>query len=254
MKKIIILGMNRTGTKLASFIIAKSFNLPNIFLEPFTWDKGINASLSDNWQPQQQLRNRCPIAQEEHRRLKIISTADESSNWLDYLFNEQSWDLIKLIEVGRSELYYKYDENAFYVSLIREPVDFIKSIKGMKPARDAVVEQWKRLIKIENYIDPLPDANNFLSDDLADCARTYYALYSHLKTFSPKNGIKISYNDITSGKLSLKALEEYLKIKITTPITLPLLGSSTKTKLQLSEIEYINRMLMPIYEVFLKKH
>ncbi len=243
--------MNRTGTKLASYLIAKSFNLHNIFLEPFTWDKGINANLSDNWKPQQTLRQRSPIAQKEHERLKIISNKSESSPWLNNLFNEQSWEVIKFIEIGRHDLYYKYNENAFFISLIREPVDFLKSINGMAPARNAVIEQWQRLQNEEGYCDPLPDANSYLDHELADCARAYFILYNQLQTFSPKNGMTLNYKELTSKTPPLRPVAQYLNSTLTSLTTIPLLGSSTKKTLKTSEINYINEKLMPVYERFL---
>lgn len=251
MQKIIILGMNRSGTKLASFLVAKSFSLKNVFLEPFTWNKGIDASLSDTWQPQQQLRSRCDIAKNEHQQLNIISSAEESSSWLDSLVNSEKWDVIKFIEIGRYNLYERYSEDAFFISLIRDPIELLQSIKGMDPARDAVVEQWRRLKEKEGYDDPLPDANNYLSSELADCARAYAVLYKKLSRFSPKHGMKVSYQDLITNTALLKPIEHYLNSNMLSIEAAPLLGGSTKKALTDAEVNYITKELQPIYHDFL---
>lgn len=252
MAKVIILGMNRTGTKLASFFVSKIFNLPNVYLEPFTWDKGIDASISDDWKPQQKERKRNPEARIEHNKVNIISTGDESSKWLERLLNDPGWDVIKLIEIGRHDLYYKHNENCFYVSLIRHPVAFLQSVKGMKEAREAILEQWDRLKNKEGYEDPLPDANDYLDNEIADCSRAYKVLYDSLNLFKPKYGMKVDYDDIVNQELDLKSLSKYLGGN-NQPITeLPRLGNSTKIDFPDNEISYIEEKLTPVYHSFLK--
>lgn len=252
MPKAIVLGMNRTGTKLASFIVSKSLSLPTVFLEPFTWDTGLDASLSDNWTPQQKLRKRSAKAKIEHESLKIISDKSDESHWLETLLYNPAWDVIKFIEIGRYELYYKYSPEAYYILLIRNPIDFLSSIRGMAAAREAVTEQWGRLHKVENFKDPLPDAEIYLNDDIADCARAYHTLYSNLSNFNPKHGVKVDYTDLINGKLDLTPLEKLLGRKSQHIEALPTLGASTKSNLTHTEIDYIKLNLGPIYKGFLK--
>ena len=74
MTKVVILGMNRCGTKLASYIVAEGCHLDKVFLEPFTWDRGIDANASMQWQAQQELRKRSPEGRQEHAINPLIST------------------------------------------------------------------------------------------------------------------------------------------------------------------------------------
>ncbi|GAA6135077.1 hypothetical protein NBRC116188_18670 [Oceaniserpentilla sp. 4NH20-0058] len=252
MKKIIILGMNRTGTKLASFLISNAFDLKRVYLEPFSWDRGIVTRPSEDWKIQQKLRERCQIGQREHKNLNVISSGNDESPWLNNLLNSPEWDIFKFIEIGRHDLYKKYNPDAYYISLIRNPIEFIQSIKGMKDARKAVVEQWERLHQDEGYSDPLPDADKIIGEELAACAKAYYVLYSTLSSFKPNQGIKITYEELKSESLPFSSLEQYLDKKMNHLSNRPMLGNSTKTELTPQEKKYIKGTLHPIYESFLE--
>ncbi|WP_430462362.1 sulfotransferase [Thalassolituus sp. LLYu03] len=250
MKKIIVLGMNRTGTKLAAFLAAKYFAKTKVYLEPFTWDRGINAALSDDWQPQQQERKRNTLGIDAHRSLHIVSPADETSSWLNDTLNSE-WDVLKFIEIGRAGLIYRYAPDAAYILLIRHPLAFLASIAGMGAARDAVIEQAERLIKDEGFQDPLPDADQHLTPELAGCARAYHILYSHLARFRPAHGVKISYEDMISKPDPFEILTTNDLPAFPYSHKAPLLGASTQRVLSEQASRYITEHLLPVYQAFL---
>ena len=108
MTKVIILGMNRTGTKLASYEVSHACGLNDVYLEPFTWDSGIDILLSKDWAPQQKLRKESQQGRAEHKKLDILCSANIQSQWLNNLLKDERWYLIKFIEIGRCDLHHAY--------------------------------------------------------------------------------------------------------------------------------------------------
>ena len=251
--KVIISGINRSGTKLASYLIAKACNLRYICFEPFYWQGGIDASLGDDWSPHIRSRTRSKSGKEEHERLPVYCNGTEKSPWLHSLLNEQKWDLVKFVEIGRVQLYHTICPDAFHIGLIRDPVGQFCSLKGSTIQKNYVVDQWKRLRKELKGHDPLPGAEQWLSNDMAACARLYAVLYTKLKHDLPEGSLRVSYDELSSSRKWLVAMSNALKANLHFAINVPPMGVSTRQDLSEHEHRYIIDSLMPVYNSFLEK-
>ena len=253
MTKLIILGINRSGTKLASLIAAKACGFRFVCLEPFRWEGGIDTKIGTSWQ--EQLARRAPSKKgiDEHRRLPVFPNENSNSKWLENILTKQGWDLVKFIQIGRARLYHKICPSALILAIIREPVALFTSLNGSTIQKFDVANQWQRLKVETNYKDPLPDAEDFLPNDLADCARAYFTLYNHLTSALPKNSIRVSFEKLKSDYKWLDELGDKLNIKINKNISIPKIGVSTKTPLEAEQSKYISEKLTPIYHLFCKQ-
>ena len=142
--------------------------------------------------------------------------------------------------------------NSLYISLIRHPLGSLKSIQGTSTQQKAVTEQWQRL---KDYVtDPLPDAENYFTESIADCARAYITLYRHLQNFQPQYGIRISYEEMTTNKNWTSKLNIHPKFQALGIADTPLIGSSSKTSFDERQENYIEKYISPIYYDFLTEY
>ena len=248
--KVIISGINRSGTKLASYLIARACGLRHICFEPFYWHGGVDASLADDWSPQLCARSVSKSGSKEHMRLPVYCSGTEISPWLDVLLNEQNWDLVKFVEIGRARLYHTTCPGALQIGLIREPVGQFCSLNGSTIQKDYVVDQWNRLKRELKGDNPLPDADKWLSKDMAACARLYAVLYSRLKEDLPPGSLRISYDDLRSSQDWLAAVSRSLGVDTLASVDVPMMGVSTRQELPEDQHAYIVDSLMPVYSSF----
>jgi hypothetical protein len=245
------MGINRSGTKLASYQIARACNLRYVSLEPFYWDGGIDSTLAEDWQPQIQVRKLSKKGHKEHKRLPVYCDETVASAWLENLLCTEQWDLVKFVEIGRARLYHALCPDALCIGLIRDPVGQFCSLRGATIPKDYVVAQWKRMQKKEQFPDPLPDADRWLPKDLAACARLYAALYTRLKADLPPGSLRVSFKQITGSGRWLNGVTGALGLSAPEPCTMPMMGISTKQELAPAEHAYIVDKLTPVYDNFL---
>jgi len=252
--KLIILGINRSGTKLASLIAAKACDFRFVCLEPFRWEGGIDTRIGDSWKDQLVRRDTSKRGIREHRRLPIFPDKKIQSKWIESVLCKQGWDLVKFIQIGRCNLYHSICPTALITAVIREPIGLFTSLNGSTIQKEDVANQWHRLINETNCIDPLPDANKFLPNDLADCARAYIMLYNHLSENLPDNSVRVGFESLKTDTLWLDKIGKELRINVNTDnISIPKIGVSTKSPLPPDQEEYLCRNLNPVYKNFLEK-
>lgn len=249
--QVIVLGINRSGTKLASYQIARACGLRHVSLEPFYWDGGIDTTLGDDWQPQIRIRKISKKGHKEHKRLPVYCDESTESPWLEHLLCDAGWDLVKFVEIGRARLYHAVCPGALNIGLIRDPIGQFCSLRGATIQKDYVVHQWKRMKKKEKFDDPLPDADRWLPKDLAACARLYASLYSRLKDDLPADSVRVCFKTITGDSAWLDTVTSRLGLPTADPVIMPMMGVSTKKELPPDEHAYIAEKLTPVYEHFL---
>ncbi|RLD12232.1 MAG: hypothetical protein DRI44_01390 [Chlamydiae bacterium] len=251
--KLIILGINRSGTKLASLIAAKACGFRFICLEPFRWEDGIDTRIGTDWKDQLLRRDSSVGGIREHRRLPIFPDANIKSKWLENVLTKQGWDLVKFIQIGRCNLYHSICPSALITAVIREPVGLLTSLNGSTIQKEEVANQWHRLKKEINCSDPLPDAGKFLPKDLADCARAYVMLYNYLSMNLPENLIRVAFESLKSDTEWLEKIGNELRIKINKSISIPKIGVSTKSPLSDEQTKYLKDNLTTTYNNFLNE-
>ncbi len=249
--KLIILGINRSGTKLASLIAAKACGFRFVCLEPFRWEGGVDTKIGTDWKDQLVRRDSSARGIREHRRLPIFPDKNTKSKWLEDVLTKQGWDLVKFIQIGRCNLYHSICPNALITAVIREPVGLFTSLNGSTIQKEEVANQWHRLKKEINCSDPLPDAGKFLPKNLADCARAYVMLYDYLAMNLPKNSIRVAFESLKSDTTWLEKVGNELKIKMNKSISIPKIGVSTKSPLSASQAKYLKENLQSVYLNFL---
>lgn len=253
MTKLIILGINRSGTKLASLIAAKAFDFRYVFLEPFRWESGIDTRIGSDWQPQLARRAPAKTGIKEHRRLPIFPDEKNSSPWLENILTKQGWDLVKFIQIGRANLYHKICPITPVLAVIREPVAQFTSLNGATVPKEDVANQWLRIKKETGCSDPLPDAENFLPKDLADCARAYFILYNYLSKNLPENSVRVAFENLKTQTGWLEKIGAKINCRTNKNISVPKIGISTKNPLTENQQKYIKEKLSPVYNNFLTK-
>jgi len=249
--QVIVIGINRSGTKLASYQVARACDLRYVSLEPFYWDGGIDTSQGEDWKPQIIVRKLSKKGHKEHKRLPIYCDETMASPFLKDVLCTSPWDLVKFVEIGRAKLYHALCPEALCIGLIRDPIGQFCSLRGATIPKDYVVHQWKRLKKKEKFDDPLPDADRWLPKDTAACARLYAALYTRLKEDLPDGSLRVSFKEITESHDWLNAVAGKLGQTAPKPFTMPMLGISTKKELPADEHAYIVDNLTPVYDDFL---
>jgi len=250
--KLIILGINRSGTKLASLIAAKVCGFRYVCLEPFRWEGGIDMKNGNGWKEQISRRDVSKDGIKEHSCLPIFSDKKIKSKWLESILCKQGWDLVKFIQVGRCNLYHSICPGALIAAVIRDPVGQFTSLNGSTVQKEDVSNQWHRLKREINCNDPLPDANKYFSDDLADCARAYVMLYNYLAENLPDEAIRVSFKSLGSDKSWLEKIGKELRINLNENIYIPMVGVSTKSPLSIDQTRYLEDNLMTVYDGFLK--
>lgn len=249
--KVIIYGINRSGTKIASYKIASACKLRKVCLEPFYWDGGVDAFLSDDWQPQIAMRKLSKSGHKEHKKLPVYADDSIGSHWLADLLLQKNWDLVKFVEIGRAKLCQAMSPKALNIGLIREPVGQFSSLNGSIVQKNYVAQQWYRMAKKEKFIDPLPNAEKWLPADLAACAKLYHILYPKLKSDLNHNSIFLSFAEVTKENGWLKQVGEKLALAEVSSKEMPRIGVSTKKELTSDQQKYLLDSLMPIYQEFL---
>ena len=250
--KLIILGINRSGTKLASLIAAKACGFRYVCLEPFRWEGGIDTKIGGEWKEQIARRAVSKDGIKEHCSLPIFPDKNTRSKWLESILCKQGWDLVKFIQVGRCNLYHSICPEALITAVIRDPVGQFTSLNGSTIQKEDVANQWHRLKKEINCRDPLPDANKYLSDDLADCARAYVMLYNYLTENLPDNSIRVAFESLKVDTSWIEKIGNELKINLNKNIYIPMVGVSTKSPLSTDQTKYLEDNLTPAYNGFLK--
>ncbi len=251
MTEVILLGLNRSGTKLAGYLLAHALDLRRICFEPFTWEGGVDRDRPAGWPEQLRARRRSAAGLTEHRRLPVLCGGDEESPWLAGVLRDQRWDLVKLVEIGRAPLYRRLCPDALVAGLIRSPRSHLASLAGSTLQKDAVVEQWHRSQREAGVADPLPDANRWLPDDLADCARAYHSLYSRLRDTLPPDALRLSYDDLVEPGAWLGKLRARESRALDGPTHPPMIGVSTTRPLPEDQAGYLEEHLRPVYSAFL---
>jgi len=251
--KLIILGLNRSGTKLASLIAAKACGFRFVCLEPFRWEGGVDTQIGNDWKDQLIRRDSSKRGIREHRRLPIFPNKSTKSKWLESVLTKQGWDLVKFIQIGRCALYHSICPDALITAVIREPVGLFTSLNGSTIQKEEVANQWHRLKKEINCSDPLPDAEKVLPVDLADCARAYITLYNFLSENLPEKSVRIAFEKLKAETDWLEEIGKELKIQINKELSIPKIGISTKSSLSSLQAEYLKDRLMPVYNDFLSK-
>ncbi|GEM_PF-2429249 len=249
--KIILVGLNRSGTKLASYLIAKACGLRYVCLEPFHWRGGVDTSIGEDWKPQLAERYVSKSGQKEHERLPVFCSGEEVSKWMNKLLKKTKWELVKFVEIGRAPLCRSICQDACMVGVIREPVSWATSLNGSTIQKETVAGQWQRLKEEIKCEDPLPDANNWLPEDLADSARLYVVLHKLVKKNMPENFITVSYESLVNEQSYLTKIGRRLGVKVVLPITAPMLGVSTKQSLTPDQEKYLEENLTATYSEFL---
>ena len=249
--KIIVVGLNRSGTKLASYLIAKALKLRYICLEPFSWRGGVDTTLGVDWKPQLAERYVSKSGPKEHARLPVFCSGSEVSKWMNKLLRKTKWDLVKFVEIGRAPLCRAICPDACIIGIIREPVSLFTSLSGSTIQKDTVTEQWTRLKKETECEDPLPDANEHLPEDLADSARLYIVLHKLVKQKMPDNFVTVSYENLVNDQTYLKEIGIQMGINVELPVTAPMLGVSTKQSLTPDQEKYLRENLTETYTEFL---
>jgi len=249
--KIIIVGLNRSGTKLASYLIAKACGLRYVCLEPFHWRGGVDTSLGEDWKPQLEERYVSKSGQKEHLRLPVFCSENEVSKWMNKLLKKTKWELVKFVEIGRAPLCQSICPAACMVGVIREPVSWATSLCGSTIQKDTVAGQWHRLKEEIKCEDPLLDANNWLPEDLADSARLYVALHKLVKKSMPENFITICYESLIKDQSYLTKIGNRIGVNMELPVTAPMLGVSTKHSLTSDQEKFLEENLTATYTEFL---
>jgi len=249
--KIIVVGLNRSGTKLASYLIAKACGSRYVCLEPFHWRGGIDTTLGKDWKPQLLERYVSKSGPKEHARLPVFCTGNEVSKWMNKLLRKTKWELVKFVEIGRAPLCQTICPDACIVGVIREPVSLFTSLSGSTIQKDTVTEQWARLKKETECEDPLPDANKYLPEDLADSARLYIVLHKLVKQKMSDKFITVSYENLIKDQTYLKEIGIQIGVNVEVPATAPMLGVSTKQSLTPDQEKYLRENLTETYTEFL---
>lgn len=250
--KVIVIGLNRSGTKLSSFLIAKACGLRFVYLEPFTWTGGVDTTKGENWKPQLSKRIFSKSGQAEHQRLPVYCSENEVSKWMIDFMNNSKWELVKFVEIGRAPLIHTICPNACIVAVIREPVSLFTSLNGSTIQKDTVAGQWSRLQEEIKCEDPLPDANNILPAKLADSARLYIVLHKLIKQNLSDVLIPVRYESLLEDQQYLEKIGSRIGVKIKLPVTAPMIGVSTKKNLTDEQQQYLKENLTSTYKAFLK--
>jgi hypothetical protein len=245
--KIIVLGLNRSGTKLACSLIAQLAEIEKVFLEPFTWDRGISSNRVQEWDALLRKREISQAGRAEHERLSVITSGSEESSWLqDILAGE--WQLYKFVEIGRWQIIRKYAGNALFVVIIRDPIEFASSVAGTTLQKEVLSMQWKRLVKEHSTLDPLPDADTYLEPSLADSLRLYCTLYKHLDALPNERKIVITYDELLNSTHWQEKILTYVGLDNSTrPISKQQIGISSKEQLTTDGVRYITEIVKPLY-------
>jgi len=248
---VIVAGINRSGSKLISYLIARAFGFERVRLEPFYWEDGIPHASEPNWAPQLASRRPSPGGRSEHLRLPVWSGEGVESPWLSEVLNGQAWDVIKFVEVGRIGLYRALCPQATIVGLIRHPVGQVASLAGSGSQSGYIAEQWRRLRREQALPDPLPGAEQWLPGNLADCARWYKAAYGSLAEHGEWFNVRIGYEALLRQRDWLDRLGAQLgkaPIPLAEP---PQVGNSTRRPLSADAERYVEECLLPTYNAFL---
>jgi hypothetical protein len=251
-KPIIVLGMNRSGTKIASYLIARSFQLKRVCLEPFYWEGGVDMALGDDWAEQLRQRRPSKPGHEEHRRLPVWCAGPSGSPWLEQVLKHAGWDVVKLVEIGRAGLYRAICPNAYVIGLIRHPVGNLESLAGSNVQKAYVADQWRRLKQEQGFVDPLPDATRWMPEDVADCARYYAAMYRMLGEQREWFNLRMAYEGISNSSELLNDIGATLGRGPVVPVNLPRFGHSTRQPMSDDARQYVEQHLLPAYEFFLR--
>ncbi len=249
--KIIIVGLNRSGTKLASFLIAKACGLRYVCLEPFHWRGGVDTSLGEDWKPQLAERYVSKSGQKEHLRLPVFCPENEISKWMNKLLRKTKWELVKFVEIGRAPLCHSICPDACIAGIIREPVSQFTSLSGSTIQKETVAGQWLRLKDEINCEDPLPDANNWLPEDLADSARLYVVLHKLVKQNMPNDFITVSYESLIKDQAYLTKIGNRIGVSVKLPVTAPMLEKKKKNSLTSDQEKFLEENLTSTYTEFL---
>jgi hypothetical protein len=245
---VIILGLNRCGTKLASYRIARSLGLSTIHLEPFCWENRFEVLDDDDWNAKPKSRQVSQQGILEHARLPIWCDGSEESPWLASILNGGA-ELVKLVELGRAALARRLCPEAILVGLVREPVPWLRSLAGAEVQLGYVAAQWNRLRGELNLPDPLPEAERWLSAPLANCARVYMSLYGGLLPNQISLlDVVLSHEEMEAGSLLSPPLRGAGERG---PSDLPQIGLSSSRELGHEAEEFIETELRPAYRHFL---
>lgn len=241
--------MHRSGTKLLSWQIAESLGLPRIFLEPFTWDRGIDLSGSRTWETQRLERQVSHKARREHERLSCLAGHESESPFLAELLGRGDWDIFKFVEIGRAGLLAKIAPSACFVCLIRDPLETLSSLMGSTIQKQEVIACWETIRHL--VTDPLPDAEEYLSQELADCARAYKLLYGKLADFDPMRKVTVCYDQLFADNDHLVEIAELLGLSVNYRPKVASLGESTSIDLDTDAKKYLERELQETFSSFL---
>ncbi len=246
-----VLGINRSGTKLASYLIAKSCGLRHICFEPFRWEGGIDTRKAGEWGEQLAGRRPSKKGRAEHLRLPVYCDGSEDSKWLSSILCKRKWDLVKFVQIGRCRLYQSLCPEACVVGLIRAPIAQFASLCGSTVQKDDVADQWRRLKEELALQDPLPEAEKWLPLDLADCARAYVTLYGLLNENLPATAVRVSYESLTQDRSWIERIAGALDVTCDASVQAPMLGVSTSLELKPDQQKYLEEKLTPTYREFL---
>ncbi len=249
--KIILVGLNCSGIELASRLIAKACGLRYVCLEPFSWRSGIDTTLGDDWK--QQIAELYPSksGQKENMRLPVFCSGSEVSKWMNKLLRKTKWQLVEFVEIGRAPLCQSICPDACVVGVIREPVSLFTSINESNIKKDTIIGQWLRLKKETECEDPLPDAINWLPENLANFAKLYIVLHKLVKQNMPDNFITVSFENLIKEQTYLKMIGIQTGANIKLPVTAPSFRISTEQSLTSDQKKYLKENLTVAYLEFL---
>jgi hypothetical protein len=250
---ILVLGMNRAGTKLVSFLIAEVLGLRRLSLEPFSWEGGIDAAWPVAWPTQLRRRSPSHCGRQEHLRLPVFCDKTAHSPWLRKVLQGQGWDLVKFVECGRTKLYHCISPKSIQVGLIRNPVTLLGSLAGTTFQKQYCAEQWRRASIEAPIADPLPDAEEYLNQDLADCARLYAVFYSQLSEDLAQGSLRVRYESLWQSYDWLQTVADRSGLKPNSAAvmeTTSQIGLSSQVPLSTKARTYVERHLEPIYNAF----
>jgi hypothetical protein len=248
--KLITLGLNRSGTKLCSYITSRAFALRRIHLEPFTYRESITGNSLEELEQQRSTRTRSAEGLAEHARLPVYCTGNEESPWLEGILRDGDSDVIKFVEIGRYRLLRRICPHTLCINVIREPIGLFSSLAGAKLQARYVAEQWDRLY-LESGYDPLPHAGDHLPRNLAACARLYHLLYTRLHHHARGNDIRLSYHRLVTESDWLTEAARRLGTPNRAGSDMGQVGQSTRCPLSGSQERYLERTIQPVYETFL---
>jgi hypothetical protein len=248
---VIVAGMNRSGSKLIAYLIAHAFGFDRVRLEPFSWDDGIVRASELRWEPLLGSRRPSVEGKQEHLRLPVWSAVGDESAWLSDVLNQQAWDVVKFVEIGRMGLYRTLCPRATIVGLIRHPVAQMASLAGSGVPKRYIAAQWHRLRREQGLHDPLPDAEHWLPADLADCARAYKTLHGSLAQHAEWFNVRVAYDALLRQDDWLDRIGAHLgkhPMRLAEP---PRVGLSTREPLSYDAERYVEDRLLPTYHRYL---